>query len=166
MNAQRVFGIISGAIGLLVFFLLLPRACQETAVTPTTVPPTMTPSVTVTAVPPTATSTPGQPPTSTAVPIHPTSTPTATPVPTVTATPTTTASPTAVPPSPSPSPTPIPDLGIHVIRKGDTYWEQALDWYGDPYCWPTLQNRNGWDRFLLPIGGMMAIPGHCLETVR
>lgn len=162
MKVQRVFGIVSGAIGLLVFFLLLPRACQETAVTPTPVPPTATPSVTVTAVPPTTTPAPIQPPTSTAVPIPPTSTPTETAVPVVTVTPTTTASPTAVPPTA----TAIPDLGVHVIRKGDTYWAQALDWYGDPYCWPTLQQRNTWDRFLLPIGGIMAIPGNCTETTK
>lgn len=144
---------------LLVAGVLLVRGC--TPVEPgIPVPPTVTATTTATAVPasptPSPTSSP-ELPTSTAVPPSPTGTPS----------PTSTA--TAVIPSPTPtvtlSPVPDPPYATHRIEAGDTYWEQARQWYGNPYCWPSLEEANGWNRFRLPIGAYMKLPAGCLKVV-
>src|SRR5690349_18809940 len=39
---------------------------------------------------------------------------------------------------------PVPPEGarIHVIERGDTLWDLAARFYGDPYLWPQLWERN------------------------
>jgi 5'-nucleotidase / UDP-sugar diphosphatase len=121
-------------------------------------------------IPPTRTTTP------TAVPASPTPLPSATSAATVpptavssTPAPVATQTATAVPPTLTPtatlSPVPTMPVAYHVIRAGDTYWTQAEVWWGNPYCWPTLEEANGWDRFELPVGAPMALPAGCLEVV-
>jgi hypothetical protein len=39
-------------------------------------------------------------------------------------------------------PTPPPDAQVHVIQPGDTLWDLAGRFYGNPYLWPQLWERN------------------------
>jgi hypothetical protein len=39
-------------------------------------------------------------------------------------------------------PTPPADAQVHVVVKGDTLWDLAKHYYGDPYLWPQLWERN------------------------
>jgi len=39
-------------------------------------------------------------------------------------------------------PTPPPDAEVHVIVRGDTLWDLAGRFYGDPYLWPQLWEEN------------------------
>ncbi|HEX7181904.1 MAG TPA: LysM peptidoglycan-binding domain-containing protein [Thermoanaerobaculia bacterium] len=39
-------------------------------------------------------------------------------------------------------PTPPEDAQVHVIQRGDTLWDLAARFYGDPYLWPQLWERN------------------------
>jgi LysM domain-containing protein len=39
-------------------------------------------------------------------------------------------------------PTPPADVQVHVIVRGDTLWDLARQFYGDPYLWPQLWERN------------------------
>lgn len=39
-------------------------------------------------------------------------------------------------------PVPPPGAEVHVIRSGDTLWQLAARFYGDPYLWPQLWEQN------------------------
>lgn len=39
-------------------------------------------------------------------------------------------------------PVPPPDAQVHVIQSGDTLWDLAGRFYGNPYLWPQLWERN------------------------
>ena len=40
-------------------------------------------------------------------------------------------------------PTSFPDgAEVYIIQKGDTLWDLANQYYGDPYLWPQLWERN------------------------
>jgi hypothetical protein len=40
-------------------------------------------------------------------------------------------------------PTEFPEgAQLYLIRKGDTLWDLAGDWYGDPYLWPQIWEQN------------------------
>ncbi|HUO87247.1 MAG TPA: LysM peptidoglycan-binding domain-containing protein [Thermoanaerobaculia bacterium] len=39
-------------------------------------------------------------------------------------------------------PQPPPDAEVHVIERGDTLWDLAGRFYGDPYLWPQLWEQN------------------------
>ena len=39
-------------------------------------------------------------------------------------------------------PAPPPDAQVHVIQRGDTLWDLAARFYGNPYLWPQLWERN------------------------
>jgi hypothetical protein len=39
-------------------------------------------------------------------------------------------------------PAPPPDAQVHVIQAGDTLWDLAGRFYGNPYLWPQLWERN------------------------
>src|SRR5262245_32943232 len=39
-------------------------------------------------------------------------------------------------------PTPAPGEQVHVVVRGDTLWDLARQFYGDPYLWPQLWERN------------------------
>ncbi|HYG65360.1 MAG TPA: LysM peptidoglycan-binding domain-containing protein [Thermoanaerobaculia bacterium] len=39
-------------------------------------------------------------------------------------------------------PTPAPGTQVHVIQRGDTLWDLAARFYGNPYLWPQLWEHN------------------------
>ncbi|HEX6902033.1 MAG TPA: LysM peptidoglycan-binding domain-containing protein [Thermoanaerobaculia bacterium] len=39
-------------------------------------------------------------------------------------------------------PVPPPGEQVHIIAKGDTLWDLAAKYYGDPYLWPQIWERN------------------------
>lgn len=39
-------------------------------------------------------------------------------------------------------PTPPPDAQVHVIQRGDTLWNLAARFHGDPYLWPQIWEKN------------------------
>ncbi len=39
-------------------------------------------------------------------------------------------------------PTPPPDVQVRVVEKGDTLWDLAAAYYGDPYLWPVIWDAN------------------------
>lgn len=39
-------------------------------------------------------------------------------------------------------PAPPPGEQVHIIAKGDTLWDLAAKYYGDPYLWPQIWERN------------------------
>lgn len=39
-------------------------------------------------------------------------------------------------------PVPPPDAEVHVVERGDTLWDLAARFYGDPYLWPQLWEQN------------------------
>jgi len=39
-------------------------------------------------------------------------------------------------------PTPPPNVQVHVIVKGDTLWDLAAHYYGNPYLWPQIWEKN------------------------
>lgn len=39
-------------------------------------------------------------------------------------------------------PVPPPGAEVHVIQRGDTLWDLAARFYGDPYLWPQLWEQN------------------------
>lgn len=39
-------------------------------------------------------------------------------------------------------PTPAAGVQVHVVAKGDTLWELAKKYYGNPYLWPQLWEKN------------------------
>lgn len=69
-------------------------------------------------------------------------------------------------------PAPPADQQVHVVVKGDTLWELARKFYGDPYLWPQLWERN---RYILDahwiypgdplVIGPQAVAAESLETV-
>jgi len=46
----------------------------------------------------------------------------------------------------------------YLIKAGDTYWDLAARFYGDPTKWHKLRDANGYHPRRLPIGGKLAIP--------
>lgn len=67
--------------------------------------------------------------------------------------------PTPPPPPPAP-PSPAPPAPrIHVIKKGDTMWDMAKHYYGNPLRWPEIAKANGNPNpRLLQIGSRFVIP--------
>lgn len=41
-------------------------------------------------------------------------------------------------------PAPPEGIDVHVVAKGDTLWDLAQRFYGDPYLWPQIWERNRW----------------------
>ena len=39
-------------------------------------------------------------------------------------------------------PAPPPGEQVHVIARGDTLWDLAAKYYGDPYLWPQIWEKN------------------------
>ena len=39
-------------------------------------------------------------------------------------------------------PAPPPGEQVHIVAKGDTLWDLAAKYYGDPYLWPQIWERN------------------------
>jgi hypothetical protein len=39
-------------------------------------------------------------------------------------------------------PTPPPEEQVHVVAKGDTLWDLAAKYYGNPYLWPQIWEKN------------------------
>lgn len=51
------------------------------------------------------------------------------------------------------------NLGVYVVKKGDTLWALARRYYGNPYLWPKIADRNGVKNpRLLQIGKRLVIP--------
>src|SRR5204863_5240395 len=42
----------------------------------------------------------------------------------------------------NPPPAPPPPAQVHVVAKGDTLWDLAKKYYGNPYLWPQLWEKN------------------------
>ena len=49
----------------------------------------------------------------------------------------------------------------HTVRKGDTLWDLANKWLGDPHLWPQVwdQNRYILDSHWIYPGDPLAVPG-------
>lgn len=64
------------------------------------------------------------------------------------------------PPPPPPAPKPNPPANrYHTVKKGDTLWDLAKRYYGNPYKWTTIANANqNPDPRKLQIGRNLLIP--------
>ena len=61
-------------------------------------------------------------------------------------------------PAPAAPATPAPPAD-YIIVKGDTYWDLAEKFLGDPHKWPELQAANpGYKAEDLPIGSPLKVP--------
>ena len=51
--------------------------------------------------------------------------------------------------------------GAYIIQKGDTLWDLAAEWLGDPYLWPQIwdENRYIMDSHWIYPGDPLGIPG-------
>jgi hypothetical protein len=56
---------------------------------------------------------------------------------------------------------PEPAEGAYIIQKGDTLWDLAGDWLGDPYLWPQVwdENRYVLDSHWIYPGDPLVVPG-------
>ncbi|MCX5795107.1 MAG: LysM peptidoglycan-binding domain-containing protein [Elusimicrobia bacterium] len=59
-------------------------------------------------------------------------------------------------PAPQPAPqSPEPSAARHVVQKGDTFWNLAQRYYGDPQRWEVIRDANGQN---LELGATVLIP--------
>lgn len=67
------------------------------------------------------------------------------------------------PPDPATFP---PDSEVHIIQRGDTLWDLAASYYGDPYLWPQLWENNTYitDAHWIYPGDPLLIEGEALGT--
>ena len=64
-----------------------------------------------------------------------------------------------VPPAPKPAPKPVADNRTYTIKKGDTLWDLAQKYYGNPYQWTKIAQANANpDPRKLQIGRKLIIP--------
>ena len=56
---------------------------------------------------------------------------------------------------------PAPSEGAYIIQKGDTLWDLAEAWLGDPYLWPQIWDENRYilDSHWIYPGDPLVIPG-------
>lgn len=62
-------------------------------------------------------------------------------------------------------PAPSPGDEVYVILRGDTLWDLAARFYGDPYLWPQLWERNTYilDAHWIYPGDPLVMPGVAVE---
>ena len=69
---------------------------------------------------------------------------------------------TSLKPAPAPKPKKTntsTNIGTYTVKKGDTLWDLARKYYGNPYLWPRLADRNGVrNPRRLQIGKRLVIP--------
>ena len=64
-----------------------------------------------------------------------------------------------IPPAPKPAPKPVADNRTYTIKKGDTLWDLAQKYYGNPYQWTKIAQANANpDPRKLQIGRKLIIP--------
>lgn len=62
-------------------------------------------------------------------------------------------------PKPKPKPKPVQNNRYHTIRRGDTLWDLAQKFYGNPYKWTTIAQANkNPDPYRLQIGRRLLVP--------
>lgn len=67
--------------------------------------------------------------------------------------------PTITPPAPKPKPRPKKDNRSYTVKRGDTLWDLAQKYYGNPYKWTTIAQANeNPDPRRLQIGRKLLIP--------
>lgn len=64
-----------------------------------------------------------------------------------------------IPPAPKPAPKPVADNRTYTIKRGDTLWDLAQKYYGNPYQWTKIAQANtNPDPRKLQIGRKLIIP--------
>src|SRR5699024_4339365 len=64
-----------------------------------------------------------------------------------------------IPPAPKPAPKPVADNRHYTVKKGDTLWDLAQKYYGNPYQWTKIAQANANpDPRKLQIGRKLIIP--------
>lgn len=62
-------------------------------------------------------------------------------------------------PKPKPKPKPVQNNRYHTIKRGDTLWDLAQKFYGNPYKWTTIAQANkSPDPYKLQVGSRLLVP--------